>query len=250
VAPAAVSAVAAAVLAAVAPAGIGSAAYEYDGRNSMKDPVNTFLTTEAQQQIEEHIRDAEKITSGEIVVKVVSSSDGYAKACLLGGFIVSLLLAISAMLIIGSRDMWMFLGVFAALFVAMHELIRQSFALKRLFVSSAEKKIKVEEAAISAFYRRGIDRTVDHTGVLVYISIFEHRVRVVADKGINEKVEQEVWQEIVDMIVRGVHEQSQAEALCRAVDRCGAILASHFPRKQGDRNELADSIIFGRAAGR
>ncbi|NTW63037.1 MAG: hypothetical protein HGA46_02870 [Chlorobiaceae bacterium] len=216
----------------------------------MKDPVNTFLSAEAQQQIEQHIRDVEKITSGEIVVKVVSSSDGYAKASLLGSLMVSLFSAIMVMLILGSRDMWMFLGVFAALFVALHELVRHSSALKRLFVSSAEKKIKVEDAAISAFYRRGIDRTIDHTGLLIYISIFEHRVRVVADKGISDKVEQEVWQEIVDMIVRGIHEKSQDKALALAVDRCGAILSSHFPLKQGDRNELADSIIFGRAAER
>jgi putative membrane protein len=107
-------------------------------------------------------------------------------------------------------------------------------------------KEEVEEAAINAFYQKDINQTVDHTGILIYISLFEHHVRVIADKGINAKVDKAVWQEIVDTIVGGIKSKAQAAAIAGAVDRCAAILAAHFPLKAGDRNELGNEVIIGR----
>lgn len=212
----------------------------------MKDPVNRFLTEKELRFIEERIREAEKITSGEIVVKIVSSSDTYAAAGLLASSIISLPGAILIMIALQSRDMWMFLGIFAALFMVLNELFTRVPTLKRPFVSASDRQREVEEGALGAFFRRGINDTIDHTGILLYISLFEHKVRVVADKGISETVDQEVWQAIVDIIISGIHEKRQGTAVAAAVDRCGQILARHFPVKPGDRNELADTIIMGR----
>jgi putative membrane protein len=131
--------------------------------------------------------------------------------------------------------------------MVLNELFTRVPTLKRPFVSASDRQREVEEGALGAFFRRGINDTIDHTGILLYISLFEHKVRVVADKGISEKVDQEVWQAIVDIIISGIHEKRQGTAVAAAVDRCGQILARHFPVKPGDRNELADTIIMGTA---
>jgi putative membrane protein len=214
---------------------------------TMNDPVNSFLTEQDKRFIEERIREAEKTTSGEIVVKVVASSDGYPAAGLLGSSMFSLALAIAAMLVAGSRDMWLFLMLFGVLFILLNELFKRVSMLKRPFVSAADMHEEVEQAAAAAFYRRGIYDTAERTGILIYISVFEHRVRVIADKGISAKVEHHLWQEIVDTIITGIRQKRQGAAIADAVKRCGRILSQYFPIKSGDRNELSDSIIMGRS---
>jgi putative membrane protein len=212
----------------------------------MSDPAEKFLTAGERLQIEARIADAEKCTSGEIVVMVVPSSYHYPLASMLGSSMLAMLLGVVVVLFAGKESMWFFLEVFAISFIVLHELIKRAPFLKRFFVTASDMKEEVEEAAINAFYHKDINQTVDHTGILIYISLFEHNVRVIADKGINSKVDKAVWQEIVDTIVRGIKSKGQAAAIAGAVDRCAEILSVHFPLKSGDSNELANEVIIGR----
>jgi putative membrane protein len=212
----------------------------------MKDPAEKFLVTGDRLQIEARIAEAEKRTSGEIVVMVVPSSYHYPLASMIGSSLLAILLGIAAALLSGRESMWFFLEVFGISFIVLHELLKRTPFFKRLFVTASDMKEEVEEAAINSFYRKDINQTVDHTGILIYISLFEHNVRVIADKGINAKVDKAVWQEIVDIIIRGIKSKGQAAAIAAAVDRCAEILTAHFPLKAGDRNELANEVIIGR----
>ena len=212
----------------------------------MSDSAEKFLTAEERLQIEARIAAAEKRTSGEIVVNVVSSSYHYPFATVLGSLLLSMIIGIGVALFANDETMWFFLAVFSLSFMALHELFKRVDLLKRLFVTASDMKEEVEEAAIQSFYQRNINRTVDHTGILIYISLFERNVRVVADQGINEKMAQEVWQEVVNTIVSGICAKAQAKALAAAVDRCADILATHFPVRADDRNELPNEVIIGR----
>jgi putative membrane protein len=234
----------AAVLAAAEHQGIGKC--HIKKRFKMSDPAAKFLMAAERLQIEAHIAEAEKRTAGEIVVKVVSSSYHYPLASLLGSSLLSILLGIVVSLVANNESMWFFLAAFSISFIVLHELFKRLHLLRRFFVTASDMKEEVEEAAIHSFYRRNINNTVDHTGILIYISLFERKVRVVADRGINEKVAQDVWQEIVNIIVKGIHAKAQAKAIADAVDRCAEILSTHFPLKQGDRNELRNEVIIGR----
>jgi putative membrane protein len=211
----------------------------------MSDPAQKFLTSAERLQIEAHIAEAEKRTSGEIVVNVVSSSYHYPLASMLGSSLLAILLGIAVALIVKNESMWFFLTAFSISFILLHELSKRLHFFRRYFVTASDMKEEVEEAAIHSFYRRNINNTVDHTGILIYISLFERKVRVVADRGINEKIAQDVWQEIVNTIVSGIHAKAQARAIADAVDRCGDILSTHFPVKAGDCNELRNEVIIG-----
>lgn len=211
----------------------------------MNGPVEKFLSAEERSAVEESIRAAEKRTSGEIVVMIVPSSYHYPLANVLGGALFGLVVAVLACLAAGVDSMWYFLGFFLPSFVLGNEAIRRSYTLKRFFVRSSDMAEEVEEAAISSFYRKEIYDTEEHTGVLIYISLFEHRVWVIGDKGIDRRVEPAAWSEVADLIVGGIRKKTQAEALCRAVERCGDMLARHFPPRPGDRNELDDTLIMG-----
>ncbi len=214
----------------------------------MINPAEKFLTATERQQIEARVAEAEKRTSGEIVVMVVPTSYHYPLASMLGSLLLAMILAIAVAFYfetIIEETMWFFPSVFSILFILLHEIIKRTPLLKRLFVTASDMKEEVEEAAIQSFYYRDLNQTIDHTGILLYISLFERKVRVIADKGINDKVSKDTWQEIVNTIVGGIKGKEPGKAIATAVDRCGEILSRHFPIKPGDRNELANEVIIG-----
>ena len=211
----------------------------------MKDLVGKFLSEDDKTTIEKKVRETEKRTAGEIVVMVVSSSHHYPLANILGGMLFGVVAGVSAALVTGLDTMWHFLGFFVLAFVLSNEVIKKSFFLKRMFVSGSDMGEEVEEAAIGSFYKKGIYNTRNHTGILIYISLFEHRVWVLGDKGVNAKVDKSVWQEITAMITAGIKEKRQVSVICQAVERCGGILEKYFPAEPDDSNELGDSVIIG-----
>ncbi|HWR00997.1 MAG TPA: TPM domain-containing protein [Chlorobaculum sp.] len=212
----------------------------------MKDNVQKFLTAAGRLAVENSVKGAEAGTSGEIVVMAVSTSSSYPAASLVASGSISLVLAIIASLLLSQDTMWHFLMIFAPLFIAIHEIVKRVSFLKRPFTSRRDMAEEVDEAAIKAFYLRKVHETRDRTGILIYISLFEHSVRVFADSGIDSKVGTQLWKEIVDVITDGITRGSQAEAICTAVDRCGVLLQHHFPRKPDDLNELSDAMIIGK----
>lgn len=211
----------------------------------MKDRMQKFLTAEERQTIEKAVREAEATTSGEIVVMAVAKSSNYPSAIMATSGAVSLVLAIAGTISLGSENMWLFLTLFALFFIASNEAVKRIPMLKRPFVSRAEIAEEVEEAAIHAFYHRKVHETRDRTGILIYISLFEHSVRVLADTGIDAKVGKQVWQSVVDTITKGICDGRQGEAIREAVEICGQLLSRHFPRKADDTNELSDAVIIG-----
>ncbi len=212
----------------------------------MSNSADKFLTAAERLQIEARIAEAEKRTSGEIVVMVVPSSYHYPLASMLGSSFLAILLGIAVALLFGQDSMWFFLSVFGISFMVLHEVIKRVNIIKRVFVTASDMKWEVEEAAIQSFYHRKINHTLDHTGILIYISLFERKVRVVADQGISAKVAKEVLQDIVNTIVHGIGGKEHGNAIAEAVDRCGEILARHFPVKPTNQNELGNEVIIGR----
>jgi putative membrane protein len=214
----------------------------------MKDPAGQFLTDEERDRVRSAVTEAERTTSGEIVPMIVSSSYHYPMADVLGGVAISLPLALIVTPLvgrwfwIGAQNMWLFLAFFIALFFLFHQVVKRTPWLKRLFVSPTDIEEEVEEAAIVNFFREGLYRTREETGVLIFVSLFEHRVWVLADRGINEKVEKGKWSEIVQGIVAGIREWLQADAICNAVKQTGELLKTHVPKKPDDKDELKNLI--------
>jgi putative membrane protein len=217
----------------------------------MENLAEKFLNDQDRERIKKAVEEAEKYTSGEIVPMVVSRSYHYPISDVIGGIIFALPLSLimtffmGGWLWIGHYNMWLFLGIITVLFILCQQTIKHADGLKRLFISDREIEEEVEEAAITGFFREGLYRTRDETGILIFISVFERRVWVLADRGINEKVKQGQWDEIVGMIIEGIKNNDQASAICEAIEEVGRILKEHFPIKADDRDELQNLIIEG-----
>ncbi len=215
----------------------------------MKDLTRKFLNTADRDAIAAAVKAAEKQTAGEIVPMVVSASYHYPMAEVIGATTLALPAALvltpllGGWFWIGNWNLWLFLGLFTLFFLGGLMLLRCWTALKRLFISKREMDEEVEEAAVISFFKKGVHRTREETGVLIFVSLFEHRVWVLADRGINRKVAQDQWNTIVADIVQGIRQHQPGQAIAEAVDRVGRLLAEHFPRRDDDQDELTNLIV-------
>lgn len=213
----------------------------------METLAHTFLSKEEQEELVKCVMDVEKKTSGEIVPVIASASYDYPRASHLGGLLLGILAAICISMLLGREDMWVFLALFLGTYLLSSRLLSVVPELKMPFISKREMREEVEEAALTSFYLHGLHRTRDLTGIIVYVSVYEHMVQILADKGINDKVDPAVWDEVVAEISKGIKAGKPGEALCKGVERCGELITEHFPIKHDDTDELPNLIIGGEA---
>ena len=205
----------------------------------------TFFSAEEREQIEAAVRAAELRTSGEIVPLVVDAAYNYPRAEILGGGLLALALAANLAWWLYDGSLAVFLPVFLAAVWPCRWLLRCSPPLLRLLIHPAEIEAEVVERAKTAFLDHNLHRTVEGTGILILICLFEHRVQVLADAGIHHAVPPETWQEIADMVTVGIRQGRTADALCAAVTHCGDLLAANFPPRADDTDELPNFITGG-----
>jgi len=215
----------------------------------MKDLAKKFLSEDERARVSAAVQEAEKRTVGEIVVMIISASYHYPMANVTGAATFALTLGllltpfIGGWLWIGNQNMWLFLGLFTVFFIFFHEVVKRARWLKRYFISRKEINAEVKEAAVTHFFKHALYRTRDKTGVLVLISVFERRVWVLADQGINAKVPEDQWEDIVKMITDGIKQKRPGDAICAAVEKIGDLLKAHFPIEPDDIDELKNVII-------
>ena len=215
----------------------------------MKDLSKKFLSEADRQKIVTAVKEAEKNTAGEIVPMVVSRSYHYPMADMIGAAALALPIALVSALLtggwlwIGGDNLWLFLGFFTIFYIVFHLVVKHTVWLKRWFVSQREMDEEVEEAAVTNFFRQALYRTRRNTGVLIFISVFEHRAWVLGDRGINEKVEQAQWDDIIAKLIDRIKQKNQTLGICEAVDRIGKLLTIHFPVQADDEDELQNLII-------
>jgi putative membrane protein len=205
--------------------------------------AETFFTAEEQAHIQQAVIAAEQRTAGEIVPMIVDASARYAEVEM-GGLITGLILGTFAGFIwhdpwasIHSQLLWPLAGAIAGYLVCVIPTVKRRL-IPRDRIDSA-----VDLRSLAAFAAHGLHYTREHTGILILISLLEHRVEVLADKGINEKVSPGTWDEIVRIVTAGLKSGNACDAFCKAIERCGAILAQHFPRVADDRDELANKLL-------
>lgn len=215
----------------------------------MKKLSEKFLTEEEQIRITETVQRMEKLTSGEIVPMVVSTSHDYPVAKAIGACLLTLPLALlltsltGSYLWLGPQNMWLFLLYSSILYFPLYKLVGSNPPVKRLFLLAGQVEEEVEEAAVSAFFNEGLYRTRQENGILIFISVLEKKVWVLGDRGINERVGQDEWQDIINELSEGIRDDQQCEAICRAITRVGNVLRHHFPIQEDDHDELHNIII-------
>ena len=201
------------------------------------------------QRITDAVKQAEGGTAGEIVPYVVSYSDHYEEAMWRGGFLCTTLVLVGILAFRSFTAIWLPQGLTPIL---LSVLLAQGLgmtlvffvpSLKRLFAGPALLERRVTQQAKEAFVAEEVFNTRDRSGILIFVSFLEHRVIVMADTGIDSKVPQSQWQEVVQLIVDSIRAGKVADGLVAAIGRCGELLRQHgVSIRPEDANELADTL--------
>ena len=135
------------------------------------------------------------------------------------------------------------LMVFAALKFTVALLILKWMPLRLALTPHATKHRRVRRRAISIFKAAAERRTAGRTGILIYLSMGERRAEIVADEAILKVTDDHTWGEAMASLVGEVRQGRPADGIVAAIERVGAVLAEHFPRTEGDINEIPDKLI-------
>jgi putative membrane protein len=196
------------------------------------------------ERIEQAVRDAERGTSGEIVVVVVSACDEYGSV----GWRCGAGLAALVFLALGLfAPLLPFTAYLAAQVAAMgvgHGVARID-GIRRRFVAERRLEENAARRAWSAFAEHGLRRTAERTGILIFVALFEHRVVVLGDEAVDRALDpDESWREIVDLVLEGIRGGRASDGIVAAVRRCGEILAHPLPAADPTKNEIVRGLVL------
>lgn len=218
--------------------------------------------TEADHKIvSDAVAAAEAQTAGEIVTIVTPRSDSYRDVALVWSALTAFVaLAVVDMfagfylpMVEQVLGLWAYewtpravlglaLTVITLKFGAMYLLMR--FTPLGLWLTPRRvRNARVRERALTCFRVGAESRTSGHTGVLIYLSLAEHRAEIIADAAIALKVSPETWGLAMKAMLDPLRQGRMAEGMAAAVAEVGKVLSEHFPRDTDDKNELPDRLI-------
>ncbi len=200
------------------------------------------LSVEDRRRVGAAIKSAEATTTGEIVCVLARASSDYMSYATAWSALIALIAPWFLIALTSLSVHAIFLAqivIFVVLFLILSET-----ALHRFLIPRAARRAHAHRAAMEQFMIRGMARTKNRAGVLIFVSAAEHYARIVADDGIASKVHQSVWQEAMDALLERAGKGQMAEGFVIAVEKCGRVLAEHFPPESGDDDQLPDRIYL------
>ncbi|NTZ42826.1 hypothetical protein G7A66_06935 [Altererythrobacter sp. SALINAS58] len=220
-----------------------------------------LLSEADHRRVSDAVGEAERRSSGEIVTVLAERSDGYSDIALAWAALVAFtLLTLLAFVphwpldaYAGLHESWnaewpdgeifaMAAGIGILTFLIVW-LVQLNDAVRFALVPGRVKTARVEDRAIALFRVGAERRTHGRTGIMIYLSMDEHRAEIVADRAIAEKVDDHVWGDAMAAMLVELKQGDIAAGMIAAIERVGAVLAEHFPREEDDVNELPDRLI-------
>ncbi|HSS77418.1 MAG TPA: hypothetical protein VLV54_11805 [Thermoanaerobaculia bacterium] len=208
-----------------------------------------FFSEADLEAIRATVREAESRTSGEIVPYVVDRSDEYASAAWKGAALGALLAPLVALAVHQWSNIW---GIPLEYWIALPALIGGATAylvaaflppVRRWLTGEHVLEARVRRRAAAAFLDQEVFLTENRTGILLFVSLFERRVVLLADSGIHQKVEEGQWESITRRLAAEIRRGRPGPALVEAIRACGDVLARHHVEiRPDDRNELSDEL--------
>ena len=119
--------------------------------------------------------------------------------------------------------------------------LRVSILQKR---NKKQKDLSLMELAVNEFNELKMNETRDKTGILIFLLLKEKQFQILADEGINEKVDPDTWKKQAKILVNFFKEKNYTEGLVTLIQNMGKILTEHFPIKEDDANELSDEVVI------
>jgi len=222
-----------------------------------------MLTKADHDKIAQAVRQAESGTSGEILCVLAQNVSNYRETPLVWGAGAALLLppivlALGVRLAPGAATGWdagaggldsavrAVLSIYALAQILVFALVALAIAafrpIKLALTPGILKHRRVRQAAMAQLMATRLLGSQIGAAVVIFASIEDRMVAVVADEAIHQKVGDQAWDTAVAAVLDGVKQGAPAKGFIDAVTHCGALLAEHFPA-QGRERHLADGML-------
>jgi putative membrane protein len=192
-------------------------------------------------RISSAIRDAETQTSGEIYCVVAQACSDYRLVPLAWAALVALAVPLPLIYLThwpASVIYFLQLLAFGFCFAGLsHPGVRYRVVPRRM------KQDRAHAEALRQFAAHGLHKTERRTGVLIFVSVAERHAEIVADAGIDQKVEPGAWDAAVGALIPAIKDGRAADGFVAAIAACTRVLAAHFPPGALNRNELPNTIV-------
>lgn len=214
--------------------------------------MKKLLATLDEDRIREAVAEAETRTSGEIVPYVVHRSDDYDAAIWRGASALAIIGLGLVLLFVQFYEGWGFGWVYTSWGAVLIALLGGTLGagltaairpLRRWLAGTDQLDRTVHYRAMQAFVEEEVFNTRDRTGILLFVSLLEHRIEVIGDAGINQRVAPDDWIGIVERIRTGIKNENLTVGLVDAIGMCGDLLEeSGVVIKPDDTNELPNRV--------
>ncbi|HEY3698140.1 MAG TPA: TPM domain-containing protein [Spongiibacteraceae bacterium] len=200
-----------------------------------------LLNAAQQQQVADAITAVERKTDAELVTVLARRADRYTYIPILYAAAIALLTPGFIALTPFWLGMWEILFTQWSVFIVLALLLQWPPLLTRVIPTSV-KRWRAANLARRQFLEQNLHHTRQHTGVLIFVSEIEHYVEIIADRGIDQHVEQQRWQQIIDVFVAQVRRGETLQGFLQCVQSCGELLQQHVPATD-QKNELPNRMI-------
>ena len=201
-----------------------------------------LFTEEDRKRIEALIAEVERKSATELVVAILPRSGDYRLPRVLAAVAWALAAGIAGVTFWTEQSPFVALLLQIPVGVAAYLLFGIAPLWRRL-IPPDHAAAEVERRAFALFAERGLYRTRDQTGMLILISELEHRVVILGDRAIHERVGSSGWEAYVDRIVRAIRHGQAASGVLEVIRELGQVHAELLPVQPGDTNELSNEIV-------
>jgi putative membrane protein len=213
--------------------------------------ANHILDHDGAKKIAEAVKSVEASTIGEIVPMIVrrSSTVGHVfYSIVLAFFSLFLFLELFfyKQFLSFSYSYYWLTACYIIVFPIAY-LFSQFMWVQRFFVSEKDELMQVMARAELEFYRQKINGANSRAGILLFVSLMEHKAVVLADISVSQKLPNETWDKIVQTLVLGIKNREAVSGFEKAISECGVILKEKLPANgSGTKksNELSDLLII------
>ncbi len=200
------------------------------------------LSNTERDDIAATVRQAEAVTSAEIVVVVDRVAGSWRSWAMVVAMVIAL--AVPWPLIeftqFSTRTIFATQLLVAAVLIVLFQ--RQSVRLK--LALPIFRRRKAHETALREFAARGLTATRDRTGVLIYVALAERYAEIITDTAVSAVIDNGTWREQMSDLIAAIHRGELAQGLADTVNQTARVLAPHFPPRGDDIDELDNKVVI------
>ncbi|MFP5520621.1 MAG: TPM domain-containing protein [Bdellovibrionia bacterium] len=209
--------------------------------------IKKYLTAVEVQALTEVVARSETTTRGEIVPVIVKSSSAVRHVpWILALFMMWILSLTNSPVLDFLYQGWYSLLWFPIflVFLGLGFVLNHFSWVQRLFTPNADEIAAVNRRAHLEFYLNKINHTQEAVGILIFLSLMERRVVILADKGISQVLPEDTWQKLADELIAAIKAGRAFEGLKVCIESCGTLLSQHLPARAENSNELCNQLVI------